>query len=558
MQPLEALHSVEALLAERERKQLVRFVVVGSVDDGKSTLIGRLLYEANGLFEDQVAQARRASKQRGEEIDFSLFTDGLKAEREQAITIDVAYRYFATARRKYIIADTPGHVQYTRNMVTGASTADVAIILIDARLGILPQSRRHAYLASLLGIPHLAVAINKMDLVDFDLAVFERIRDEFQRFASSVGFSSVHFFPISARGGDNVVAPSERMPWHAGGTILEFLENVPVGLAAAEARFRFPVQYVLRPHLDYRGFSGQVASGEVHAGDDVVVLPSGRRTRVKAIDTYEGERATAHAPLSVTLRLEDEVDVSRGDMIVRLGEAPFPTTAFEAALVWMAEKPLQPGRGYLLKHTTRLVTARVDEVRWRVDLESLQEVPAETLGLNEIGRVRIRCLKPIVAEAYARNRATGAFVLIDALTNATVAAGMVTEAGVGENNFANGVRRPVSAAERRRRLGHGAAFIWMEAGDEHDARARAEAIERGLFDAGVAAVAVPANAEVAHACSKAGLVVIVAVDRSAMGEGGCAVLRERLHSVGMPVIDVSGDGDFIPRVLEALSSAGVV
>ncbi|HYX91671.1 MAG TPA: GTP-binding protein [Myxococcaceae bacterium] len=540
------MQSVEALLAERERKQLVRFVVVGSVDDGKSTLIGRLLYEANGLFEDQVAQARRASKQRGEEIDFSLFTDGLKAEREQAITIDVAYRYFATARRKYIIADTPGHVQYTRNMVTGASTAEVAIILIDARLGLLPQSRRHAYLASLLGIPHLAVAINKMDLVGFDLAVFERIRDEFQRFSSSLGFASVHFFPISARGGDNVVARSERTPWHAGGTILEFLESVPVGLVAASGPFRFPVQYVLRPHLDYRGFAGQVASGEVRAGDAVVVLPSGRRTRVKAIDTYEGGRASAFAPLSVVLRLEDEVDVSRGDMIVGADEAPYPTTAFEASLVWMTEKPLQPGRGYLLKHTTRSVTARVEEVG------------AETLGLNEIGRVRIRCLKPIVAEPYARNRATGAFVLIDALTNATVGAGMVVEpAGAGESRLGDGATRPVSAAERRRRLGHGAAVVWVAGEGERAARALAEAIERGLFDAGLTAVAVPANAESARACLRGGLVAIVAVDRAAAG----AALLEELRSEGIPLIDVSvlsGEESPVQRALEALSAAGVV
>jgi bifunctional enzyme CysN/CysC/sulfate adenylyltransferase subunit 1 len=546
--------SVEALLAERERKQLVRFVVVGSVDDGKSTLIGRLLYEANGLFEDQVAHARRASKQQGDEIDFSLFTDGLKAEREQAITIDVAYRYFATSRRKYIIADTPGHLQYTRNMVTGASTADVAIILIDARLGVLPQSRRHAYLASLLGIPHLAVAINKMDLVDFDLAVFERIRDEFQRFASSLRFASVHFFPISARAGDNVVARSERTPWHSGGTILDFLESVPVGAPAREAPFRFPVQYVLRPNLDYRGFAGQVASGEVRVGDEVVVLPSRRRTRVKAIDTYDGRCAAAWAPLSVTLRLEDEVDVSRGDLIARPDEAPNATTAFDATLVWMAEKPLQPERSYLLKHTTRSVTARVEEVRSRIDLESLQEVRAETLGLNEIGQVRVRCVRPIVVEAYARNRSTGAFVLIDALTNATVAAGMI---------FA--VSRPsdirvidatqVSAAERRRRLGHGAAFVWVAGEDGPETRARADAIERGLFDAGVAAVVVPESAEAARACSNAGLVVIIAVDASGVR---APALREALRSAEIPLIEVSLERDPTQRTLEALTAAGVV
>ena len=550
------MSSVEALLAERERKQLVRFVVVGSVDDGKSTLIGRLLYEADGLFEDQVAHARRASKQRGEEIDFSLFTDGLKAEREQAITIDVAYRYFATARRKYIIADTPGHLQYTRNMVTGASTADVAVILIDARLGVLAQSRRHAYLASLLGIPHLAVAINKMDLVGFDLAAFERIRDEFQRFASGLRFASVHFFPISARAGDNVVARSERTPWHAGGTILDFLENVPVGGAAREAPMRFPVQYVLRPNLDYRGFAGQVASGEIRVGDEVVVLPSRRRTRVKSIETYDGKLDAAPAPLSVALRLEDEVDVSRGDLIVRPAEAPLPTTAFEASLVWMAEKPLEPGRSYLLKHTTRSVTARVEDIRWRMDLESLEHVPAETLGLNEIGQVRVRCVRPIVAEAYADNRATGAFVLIDALTNATVAAGMIVGPGL---ESARQLDRPswVSPAERRRRLGHGAALVWVESEGQEEARARAEAIERGLFDAGVIAAIVPPRAEMVRACASAGLVAIVALDTSRKGEGGSPALREELRSLGGPWIDVGLDGDPIQQTLEALSAAGV-
>ena len=540
------MSSVEALLAERERKQLVRFVVVGSVDDGKSTLIGRLLYEANGLFEDQVAHARRASKQRGEEIDFSLFTDGLKAEREQAITIDVAYRYFATERRKYIIADTPGHLQYTRNMVTGASTAEVAIILIDARLGVLPQSRRHAYLASLLGIPHLAVAINKMDLVGFELAAFEKIRDEFQRFASSLRFASLHFFPISARAGDNVVARSERMPWHAGGTVLEFLENVPVGGPAREGPMRFPVQYVLRPNLDYRSFAGQVASGEVRVGDEVVVLPSGRRTRVKAIDTYDGDLPSASAPLSVSLRLQDEVDVSRGDIIVRVSEAPFPTTSFDASLVWMSEKPLHPGRSYVLKHTTRSVSARVDEVRWRMDLESLEHVRAETLGLNEIGQVRVRCARPIVAEAYADNRATGAFVLIDALTNATVAAGMVVTTRQEKVGRAN---TPVSLAERRRRLGHGAALVWVEGEVDRETRARVEALERGLFDAGLSAVAVAPSAEIARACSDAGLIVIVV---------GTRAMREELRSSALPLIEVAAEGDPIPQTLQALSAAGVL
>jgi bifunctional enzyme CysN/CysC/sulfate adenylyltransferase subunit 1 len=415
---------IEALLAERERKELIRLVVIGSVDDGKSTLIGRLLWETGALYQDQIAQVRRATRN-GDEIDFSLFTDGLKAEREQGITIDVAYRYFETPRRKFILADTPGHAQYTRNMATGASTAHAGVILLDARLGVLPQTRRHATIASLLGIPRLAVAINKMDLVGFDEAVFQRIAAEVRGFAARLGFVQLSFFPVSARLGDNVALPSARMRWHQGGTILQFLETVERD--RAQGPFRFPVQIVVRPHLDYRGLAGQIASGEVHVGDEVVVLPSGARTRVKAIDTFAGPLAAAAAPLSVVLRLEDEVDTGRGDLLAHPDAAPAPRTGVEATVVWLTERPLDPSRTYLLKHTTRTVPARVEEMRSLLDPETRAERPADTLRLNDIGRVTIRCARPVLSDPYARNRATGAFILIDALTNETAAAGTIAE-----------------------------------------------------------------------------------------------------------------------------------
>jgi bifunctional enzyme CysN/CysC/sulfate adenylyltransferase subunit 1 len=415
---------IEALLAERESKELIRLVVIGSVDDGKSTLIGRLLWETGALYEDQIAQVRRATRN-GDEIDFSLFTDGLKAEREQGITIDVAYRYFETARRKFILADTPGHAQYTRNMATGASTAHAGVILLDARLGVLPQTRRHATIASLLGIPRLAVAINKMDLVGFGEEVFQRIAAEMRGFAAPLGFVQLSFFPVSARLGDNVALPSTRMPWHQGGTIREFLETVERD--PAQGPFRFPVQTVVRPHLDYRGLAGQIASGEVRVGDEVVVLPSGVRTRVKAIDTFAGPLASAAAPLSVVLRLEDDVDAGRGDLLAHPDAAPAPRTGVAATVVWLTERPLDPSRAYLLKHTTRTVPARVDEVRSLLDPETLGERPADVLRLNDIGRVTIRCARPVLSDPYARNRATGAFILIDALTNETAAAGTIAE-----------------------------------------------------------------------------------------------------------------------------------
>ena len=417
--------------------ELLRFTTAGSVDDGKSTLIGRLLYDSKGVYEDQLASVRKVTRnQTTGGLDLSLLTDGLRAEREQGITIDVAYRYFATSRRKFIIADTPGHEQYTRNMATGASTANLAIVLIDARHGVLPQSRRHTHIAALLAIPHIVVAVNKMDLVDFREDVFDAIRREFTAFAAQLEIRDVLFIPISALDGDNVVAPSARMPWYHGPSLLEHLETVPIAHDANLAQMRFPVQYVIRPDLHFRGYAGQVASGIVRPGDTVKVLPSGWTTRVKSIVTWDGELPQAFTPLSVTLCLEDELDISRGDMLVAAGPEGFPEGArppavsnrLEATVVWMNQKPLQPERPYLVKHTTQQVRGRVREIRHRVDVDTLRHESAAELRLNEIGVVELETHRPLFFDPYRQNRATGSFILIDPVTNETMGAGMISKA----------------------------------------------------------------------------------------------------------------------------------
>ena len=476
-------------LEQHQQKELLRFVSVGSVDDGKSTLIGRLLHDTHGIYEDQLSAVKRATTRAGMEIDFSLFTDGLKAEREQGITIDVAYRYFSTAKRKFIIADTPGHVQYTRNMATGASTANVAIILIDARLGVLQQSRRHAYIASLLGIPHLFVGINKMDLEGYSQEVFSKIRAEFSEFVSKLGFKGVYFIPISALKGDNVVHRSDSMPWYDGNTLLEHLETVPIASDWNHTDFRYPVQYVLRPDLNYRGFSGALASGVVKKGDKVMVLPSRRTSTVAAIDTFDGEKATAFAPMSVTIRLTDEVDVSRGDMLVHPDNVPRVGQRFETMLVWLSERALDRQKSYLLKHTTQIVRAEVEHVSYTTDLETLKQTPATRLELNDIGRVTITCHRPIYFDDYRKNKGTGAFILIDSLTNNTVAAGMILELDPeqpeSEDNGPNSLDRPrtqVSPDERSERLGQKGATIWLTGLPASGKTAIAYALERRLFD----------------------------------------------------------------------------
>jgi len=412
---------------------LLRFLTCGSVDDGKSTLIGRLLFDTKTILADTLHAITRTSERRGlEAVDLSLLTDGLLAEREQGITIDVAYRYFSTGRRKYIIADAPGHEQYTRNMVTAASTANLAIILIDARKGVLTQTRRHSYLAHLVGIPHIVVAINKMDLVGYDQATFERIRSEYLEFAATLGIGDVRFIPMSALNGDMLVERGENLDWYSGPTLLDILENAPTAHSERDERFRFPVQYVCRPQKsgdpklhDYRGFMGRVESGEIAVGDEVMVLPSETRTHVKAIELYGRSLPRAIAEQSVTLLLEDEVDISRGDMIVRAAESALVTRRIEAMLCWLGDTPLDPRRKYLIRQTTRETKAAIESIDYRLDINTLQQMPAEHLGMNDIARVAFKLAQPLCVEAYAENRSTGAFIVIDESSNNTVGAGMI-------------------------------------------------------------------------------------------------------------------------------------
>jgi sulfate adenylyltransferase large subunit len=436
----------EFLAAERA-KDLLRLTTAGSVDDGKSTLIGRMLHDARGAYEDQLKNASR-----GGEIDFALLTDGLRAEREQGITIDVAYRYFATPKRKFILADTPGHEQYTRNMATGASTAELAIILCDAKRGLTTQSRRHAFIAALLGIPHFVIAVNKMDLVGYDEQVFRAIRAEFEPFLHKVGAQDPYFLPLSALKGDNVVDASRNMPWFSGPTLLEHLESVDSFNRLIESPFRMAVQGVQRPDHTFRGYTGQIASGIVRPGDEVIALPAGRRTHVSRIVTYEGDLKLAHAPLSVTLALEDEIDIGRGDMLASGGD-PQAVRAFEATVVWFDSKPLDPARHYLVKHTSHTVPAYVEAVTHRVNVATLTNEPASSLAMNEIGVVRIATARPLFFDPYSANRGTGSFILIDRETNATAAAGMIISAAQDSSEnaadrLARLVRRVVPAGAR--------------------------------------------------------------------------------------------------------------
>jgi bifunctional enzyme CysN/CysC len=412
---------------------MLRFATAGSVDDGKSTLIGRLLYDSKAIFTDQLQAVEKASAAKGDDyVNLALLTDGLRAEREQGITIDVAYRYFATPRRKFVIADTPGHIQYTRNMVTGASTADLAIVLVDARKGLVEQSRRHAFIATLLRVPHLVLAVNKMDLVDYSQEVFEQISDEFTRFATKLEVADLTVVPISALNGDNIVSRSPNMPWYDGPSLLHHLEHVHVSSDRNLIDVRFPVQYVIRPQSaafpDYRGYAGTVASGVLKPGDEVMVLPSGFTSRIEAIETVDGPVAEAFPPMAVTVRLTDDLDISRGDMICRPHNAPRPTQDIDAMICWMTDKPLQRGRKLAIKHTTRTARALVKDVQYRLDINSLhRDTEADGLGLNDIGRVVLRTTAPLLADTYRRNRATGGFVLIDEATNATVGAGMILD-----------------------------------------------------------------------------------------------------------------------------------
>jgi bifunctional enzyme CysN/CysC len=477
---------------------LLRFATAGSVDDGKSTLIGRLLYDSKQVLADQLEHVEQASQRKGEVLDLSLLTDGLRAEREQGITIDVAYRYFATAQRRFIIADTPGHEQYTRNMVTGASTADLAIVLVDARKGVLAQSKRHAFISSLLGIPHVVVCVNKMDLVNFDEAAFDAVVDEFDAFAARLELPDVTFIPISALLGDNVVERSEAMPWYQGPPLLYHLEHVHIASDRNLIDVRFPVQWVIRPPatevVDYRAYAGQLAGGIIRRGDEVVVLPGGQRTTVAAIDTYDGPIDEAFPPMSVALRLSDDIDVGRGSTIVRTQNQPTVSNRFECLLCWMSEQPLSSGRRYLVKQTTRTAMVGKIDVRYRIDVETLRrDASASTLELNDLARVSMELSSPLVFDSYRRNRITGSLIVIDEASNDTVAAGVILDTEVEEDaaeaksERSPNVRWQGTRMTRERRwqsLGHSGATLWFTGLPGAGKSTVAAAVEERLLAAG--------------------------------------------------------------------------
>jgi sulfate adenylyltransferase large subunit len=489
----ETVFAIEDFLAQEREKDLLRFSTAGSVDDGKSTLIGRLLYDTQSVYEDQVRSIEGKGTTAPGQIDFALLTDGLRAEREQGITIDVAYRYFSTARRKFIIADTPGHEQYTRNMATGASTADAAVVLIDAAKGVLVQSRRHAYIASLLRVRHVLVAVNKMDLIRYDEGAFRAIERDFSRVLDEIAADTgnavqARFVPVSALAGDNVVHRTDAMPWYTGPSLLELLEAIPSARETHAAPFRFPVQRVIRPSHDFRGFAGQIASGTIRTGDSITALPSGRSALVRRIVTFDGDVAEAVAPLSVTLVLDRELDISRGDLIAASHATPSVTRHLGASLVWMDQTPLALNRRYLLKHTSHTVPAFVASIAHRTNIATLAHEPAETLEMNAIGTASIELLRPIALDLYAENRGTGAFILIDAATNSTVAAGMITSVAAdtsdGEDEpFEN--LGPVTAVERAARWGHQGGVLALAGSAQ-----LVDLIERSLFSAGVITVRV--------------------------------------------------------------------
>jgi bifunctional enzyme CysN/CysC len=487
-------------LSERPA-DLLRFATAGSVDDGKSTLIGRLLYDSKQVLTDQLEHVEQTSQRMGHDfLDLSLLTDGLRAEREQGITIDVAYRYFATAQRRFIIADTPGHEQYTRNMVTGASTADLAIVLVDARKGVIAQSKRHAFISSLLAIPHVVVCVNKMDLVDYDEAVFEQIVEEFDSFAARLEMSDVTFIPISALHGDNVVDRSEKMPWYEGPPLLYHLEHVHIASDRNLIDVRFPVQWVIRPPAssvaDYRAYAGQVAGGVMRAGDEVVVLPGGQRSTIAGIDTFDGPVAEAFPPMSVAVRLADDIDVGRGSTIVRPQNQPTVASRFEALLCWMSERPLDPHRRYIVKHTTRTALVGGIDVRYRIDVETLhRDGSASTLELNDLGRVQMELSAPLVFDSYRRNRTTGSLIVIDQATNETVAAGVILDTEVDAEVEAKTERSPnvrwqgtrMTRERRWSSLGHPGATLWFTGLPGAGKSTMASAVEERLIAAGQSA-----------------------------------------------------------------------
>tara|TARA_R110002096_G_scaffold44524_4_gene119719 strand:+ start:7723 stop:9624 length:1902 start_codon:yes stop_codon:yes gene_type:complete len=484
---------IKELLRENENKDLLRFLTCGSVDDGKSTMIGRLLHDSKQIYDDHLTTLEKDSKKvgsAGEAIDFSLLLDGLKAEREQGITIDVAYRYFSTPKRKFIIADCPGHAQYTRNMATGASTANLAVVLIDARHGVVEQTKRHSFIASLLDIGHIVVAINKMDLVDYSEEVYEKIRSDYEDFASRLQVRNIHFIPMSALLGDNIVEQSTNMPWYMGTPLLEYLQSVHIASDRNLIDMRFPVQYVLRQDMSFRGFCGTVASGILRPGSEVRVLPSGKRTTIKSIHTFEGTVEEAFPPMAVTIATEDEVDISRGDMLVAPNNSPRVSQSFDAAVVWMSEDDLDLERHYRIKHCSTDAQAEVTSLVYRFNVNTIGREKATTLKLNEIGRLRLETSRPLAFDPYRRNRATGNFILIDTLSNATVAAGMILDRSGDEdlsekNKVSTNIRQQVSRVspeERSARLGQSPATVWLTGLPKSGKSTIAYALERHLFD----------------------------------------------------------------------------
>lgn len=504
---------IHSYLAQHERKELLRFLTCGNVDDGKSTLIGRLLHDSKMIYEDQLAAIQKDSLKSGTtggDIDLALLVDGLQAEREQGITIDVAYRYFSTAKRKFIIADTPGHEQYTRNMATGASTCDLAIILIDARYGVQTQTKRHSFIVSLLGIRHILVAVNKMDLIDYNQSVYEKIRSDYLAFVETLDMHDVQFIPISALKGDNVVKLSAAMPWYKGRPLMDVLDSIEVADAQNFDNLRFPVQWVNRPDLDFRGFSGTLAGGVLKKGDAVMALPSRKTSRVKAIVTHDGELEEAFPPQAITVTLVDEIDVSRGDMLVKPDDQPFVDTRFVADIVWMAESPLNPGRQYYIKLATKMITGSISRILHRTDVNTLEQYDAGHLGLNEIGQCEVALSSPVAFDPYKLCKGTGSFILIDRLSNATVGAGMI----VGKAEKSERVRK-VSPEERAARFNQKPVTIWLVGDKQIEI---AYYLDRGLFDLGYASAVLDDDSLgdqaplVARQLNEAGLICICALE----------------------------------------------
>ena len=524
---------IKTFLDNDEKKDLLRFLTAGSVDDGKSTLIGRLLFDSKKIYEDQLDALERDSKRvgnAGDHIDYALLLDGLKAEREQGITIDVAYRYFSTNKRKFIIADTPGHEQYTRNMITGGSTANLAVILVDARTGVITQTKRHSFLVSLLGIKHVVLAVNKMDLVDFSEERFNEIVTEYKQFVSKLNIPDVQYIPLSALEGDNVVKKSERTPWYKGKSLLDFLETVEIGTDQNFDDFRYPVQYVLRPNLDFRGFSAKVASGVVHKGDEVMVLPSMKKTKVKEIVTYDGNLDYAFPPQSVTLTLEDEIDISRGDMLVHPDNLPLIGRTFEAMLVWMDEEDMDVNKQFFIKQTTNTSRVRIDGIRYKVDVNTMSQSKVDKLKLNEIGRAVFTTNRPLYFDPYVKNKSCGAFILIDPITNNTSAVGMIIDKADLKDLFTAITDEDkkkmisgeslVSSAEWKKRLEQDGKVFWITGEDKSYVRLMVYTLERRLYDIGKIAVILNLDstgiegmtprdvALMAHKLSNRGIIVI--------------------------------------------------